>query len=80
MKAGYRIVYEHTSGPKKGIFEIVCRLDSIDPARPKMTVADLPTYSELLKASLVAAKRSYILYRGDILPEVSNKNFNPSQR
>ena len=75
-----RIVFEHTTGPKKGIFEIVCRLDDIDPANPEKTVGELPTFSDLLQASLVAVKRSYILYRGVIIPEVSNKNFNPSQR
>lgn len=75
-----RIVYEHTSGPKKGLFEIICRLDSIDPGKPGMAVGDLPAFSELLQASLVAVKRSYVLYRGVIIPEVSNKNFNPSQR
>lgn len=74
------IVLEHTTGPKAGIFEIIGRLDDIDPSKPDMAVGDLPTLSEHLGASLVAVKRTYVLYRGLIMPEVANKHFNPSQR
>lgn len=75
-----RIVFEHTSGPKKGLFEIIGRLDTVNPEKPDLTVGDLPAFSELLGASLVAVKRSYVFYRGLIIPEVTNKHFNPSQR
>ncbi len=75
-----RVVMEHTTGPRKGIHEIICRLDNMDPTKPAITVGELPTHSELLQADLVAVKRSYVLYRGIIEPSVSNKNFNPSQR
>lgn len=75
-----RIVLEHTTGPRAGLHEIIGRLDDVDPNKPDMTVGDLPTLSEHLGASLVAVKRSYVLYRGLIEPTIANKNFNPSQR
>lgn len=75
-----RIVIEHVDGPKKGIHEIIGTLDQMDPKKPALAVGDLPTHSTLLNADLVAVKRSYVLYRGVISAEISNKNFNPSQR
>ncbi len=71
---------EHTTGPRKGLFEIIGRLEDLDPNKPGMTVGELPTLGEHLGASLVAVKRTYVLYRGLIMPEVGLKSFNPSQR
>lgn len=75
-----RIVLEHTTGPKAGIHEIIGLLADVNPEHPEMAVGDLPSYSDKLQASLVAVKRSYVLYRGIIQPQIPVKTFNPAQR
>ena len=78
-----RVVLEHTQGRWSGIHQI---LGTVDQVKAGMGVAELPTYIPDIQfgdrvngASLVACKRSYVLYRELIIPD-GLKSFNPKQR
>ncbi len=79
-----RVVLEHTKhGPWAGICQI---LGTVDQVRKDMGVGELPAYipdinfgDRVNGASLVACKRSYVLYRELIVP-TGLKSFNPEQR
>jgi hypothetical protein len=84
-----KILLEHTQGVLKGEIQIVG--DTNQLLTDEQTLADLPTLQaftrapglgqmETIEASLVAVKRSYVLYRELIEPALGNKNFSPAQR
>ena len=77
-----RIVLEHTRGTWSGMRQI---LGTVDQVKASLQVDELPSYIANLNfgdrvngASLVAVKRSYILYRELIAP--TNMAFNPLQQ
>ena len=78
-----RVVLEHTQGRWSGIHQI---LGTVDQVKADMSVAELPGYipdinfgDRVNGASLVACKRSYVLYCELIVP-ADLKSFNPEQR
>ena len=78
-----RVVLEHVKGPWAGICQI---LGTVKQVKTDMGVVELPAYipdinfgDRISGASLVAAKRSYVLYRELIVPD-GLKSFNPEQR
>lgn len=78
-----RVVLEHTKGTWAGLHQI---LGTVDQVKAGMGVGELPAYipdinfgDRINGASLVACKRSYVLYRELIVPE-GLKSFNPEQR
>lgn len=84
-----KIVIEHTKGVLKGLSQI-CG-DTCQLLKEGESMADLPTLQaftrapglgleETIQASLVASKRSYVLYRELIQPLKPNKDFSPAQR
>lgn len=79
-----RLVIEHTKGPWAGMHQIVGEKTDLLLA---LNFTELPTILAMTNsegivtgASLVTAKRSYILYRELIEPAHANKHFNPAQR
>lgn len=80
-----RLVLEHTQGPYKGLLQIVGYLGQL--LQEGESLKDLPTLqpfnrgAEQIAASLVAVKRTYILYRELMVPVgASDKTFNPLQQ
>ena len=78
-----RVVLEHTQGLWSGIHQI---LGTVEQVKTGMGVGELPAYIPDIQfgdrvngASLVACKRSYVLYREVITPD-GLKSFNPEQR
>ena len=78
-----RVVLEHTQGRWSGIHQI---LGTVDQVKADMSIGELPGYipdinfgDRVNGASLVACKRSYVLYRELIVP-AGLKSFNPEQR
>ena len=78
-----RVVLEHTQGLWSGIYQI---LGTTDQVKADTGVGGLPNYIPDIQfgdhvngASLVACKRSYVLYRELIVPD-GLKSFNPAQR
>lgn len=80
-----KLVFEHTTGPMKGLHQILG--DTCQILTGDKTMADLPALlpltrppAETIQASLVAVKRSYVLYRELIQPFKPNKDFHEAQR
>lgn len=78
-----RVVLEHTQGARAGMCQI---LGTLDQVKVDLGVGELPSYipdinfgDRVNGASLVAAKRSYVLYRELIVPD-GLQAFNPAQR
>lgn len=71
-----KVVLEHTTGPLKGMFRITG--DSADAPDPYPTyVAEVDMLSHFAPASLVAIKRSHVLYREVADPDA--KHFHEDQ-
>jgi len=85
IEQDYRIVLEHTVGPMAGVHSI-CGLKStaVQPLPEFLDAAemiDAPSMRTPGPVSLVTVKRSYVLYRQVVTPEMQNgKTFNRSQR
>lgn len=73
-----RIVLEHTSGLMNGLHSIL-GLESEAPSPLQEFVPDVDMKDHHAPCSLVAVKRSYVLYRELMLPE-QTKAFDRSQR
>ena len=68
-----RIVLEHTKGHMKGIHSICGRADEVEGALPELVdttvLIDSPRMRTPGPASLIAVKRSYVLYREIFMPD-----------
>jgi hypothetical protein len=77
-----RVVLEHTQGARAGLLTILGTTEAI---KAGMAVSELPSFIDGINfgdhtngASLVAVKRSYVLYRELMTPD-GLKSFNPAQ-